>query len=96
MNVVRLGASIAETQALRFTPAGLPALDLWLEHQSTQTEAERERTTKARVRAVAFGATAERLSRVAVGSQWVFSGFLANWRGGRQVALHIREFQTLS
>ena len=55
MNQVALTARIAEASALRYTPAGLPALDLRLEHESTATEAGQRREVKAAVRAKAIG-----------------------------------------
>ncbi len=93
MNHTDLSASIAELSALRYTPAGLPALDLMLEHSSQQTEAGHPRQVNLKIRALALGVQAERLSRQAVGSQWRFQGFLATPRQGRSVVLHIQEFQ---
>ena len=86
-------ACIAERSALRYTPAGLPALDLMLEHSSQQTEAGHPRQVSLKIRALALGTQAERLSRQMVGSQWRFQGFLATPRQGRSVVLHIQEFQ---
>lgn len=93
MNHVVLTAHIAEVAALRYTPAGLPALDLHLEHGSTVSEAGQERKVQARVKAVAIGAVAERLGQQPVGSQWRFTGFLAGARNGKSLVLHIQEFQ---
>ncbi|WP_027016881.1 primosomal replication protein N [Comamonas composti] len=92
-NSVALTASIAELAALRYTPAGLPALDLRLEHASQQKEAGVQRSVAASVKAVAFGPLAERLARQALGSQWDFRGFLASPRNGRQLVLHIQDIQ---
>jgi primosomal replication protein N len=93
VNRVTLTASIVEVKALRFTPAGLPALDLRLEHESTVEEAGHARVVKASVKAVAVGAVAERLVKVAIGEVQQFAGFLATPRGGKHVVLHIQEFQ---
>ena len=92
-NQVVLTACIVETNAIRYTPAGLPALDLRLEHESKVTEAGQLRDVRAAVKAVAFGSVAERLVRQAVGSGWRFTGFLATPRNGKQLVLHIQEFQ---
>jgi primosomal replication protein N len=43
------------------------------------------------VKAVAFGALAERLAKQAIGSSWKFNGFLANARQGKAVVFHIQE-----
>ena len=77
---------------MRYTPAGLPALDLKLEHESQVQEAEQGRLVKAVVKAVALGALAERLAQQAIGSSWCFSGFVASPRHGKSLVFHIREF----
>ena len=93
MNQTRLTACIAEVGAARHTPAGVPALDLRLEHESSVEEAGQQRQVKAVLKAIALGAVAERLGRQAVGSRWCFTGFLASPRHGRHAALHIKDFQ---
>ena len=77
---------------MRYTPAGLPALNLRLEHESVLQEAGSSRTVKVAVKAVAFGTLAERLAKQAIGSVWNFTGFLANARQGKSVVFHIQEF----
>ena len=93
MNRTELTACIAEQAALRYTPAGLPALDLILEHTSELQEAGQMRKVQLKLRALAIGSLAERLVKQAVGSVWTFSGFLATPRQGKSVVLHIQEFQ---
>ncbi|RYG26572.1 MAG: primosomal replication protein N [Burkholderiales bacterium] len=93
MNQVLLTACIAEAAALRYTPAGLPALDLRLEHESQMVEAGQPRQVKAAVRAIAFGSSAETLVRQPIGSLWRFTGFLATPRNGKHPVLHIQAFQ---
>ncbi len=78
---------------MRYTPAGLPALDLRLEHESSVEEAGQTRQVKTAIKAVALGALAERLGVQPIGSLWRFSGFLATPRNGKLVVLHIQEFQ---
>jgi primosomal replication protein N len=93
VNRTELTACIAEQAALRYTPAGLPALDLILEHASEVEEAGQMRKIQLKLRALAFGSLAERLVKQAVGSVWTFKGFLATPRQGKSVVLHIQEFQ---
>ena len=93
MNRTELTACIAEQSALRYTPAGLPALDLILEHASEVQEAGQMRKVQLKLRALAIGSLAERLGQQAVGSVWTFQGFLATPRQGKSVVLHIQEFQ---
>ena len=91
-NQLELTACIAEVKPLRYTPAGLPALDIRLEHESNFQEAGQDRQVKAVVKAVAFGTLAERLARQAIGSVWRFSGFVATPRNGKNLVLHIQSF----
>jgi primosomal replication protein N len=93
VNRTELIACVAEQAALRYTPAGLPALDLILEHASEVEEAGQIRKVQLKLRALAFGSLAERLVKQAVGSVWTFKGFLATPRQGKSVVLHIQEFQ---
>ncbi|HEY0201320.1 MAG TPA: primosomal replication protein N [Burkholderiaceae bacterium] len=88
-----LTACIAEAKPLRYTPAGLPAIDVRLEHASQASEAGQQREVKAELKAVAFAAMAERIARQPVGSVWTFSGFLATPRNGRHPVLHILDIQ---
>jgi len=93
VNQLVLTACVAEVGALRFTPAGLPAVDLRLEHESTISEAGQPRQVRAALKAVAFGAVAERLAKQALGSLWCFQGFLATPGNGKHPVLHIQDFQ---
>ena len=92
MNQLVLSACIAEASALRYTPAGLPALDFKLEHESEITEAGQPRQVKAAIKAVAFGSVAETLVRQPIGSSWMFTGFLATPRNGKHPVLHVQSF----
>lgn len=92
-NQLVLTACVAEIGALRFTPAGLPAVDLRLEHESMISEAGQPRQVKTALKAVAFGAVAERLAKQALGSPWRFQGFLATPGNGKHAVLHIQDFQ---
>ena len=93
MNQLRLSARLVEAAALRYTPAGLPALDVQLEHVSEVQALGQPRQVRLMLKALALGAVAERLARQAIGSQWLVEGYLASPRQGRQVVLHIQNFQ---
>jgi primosomal replication protein N len=92
VNQLVLSARLAEASALRYTPAGLPALDFRLEHESEVIEAGQPRQVAAAIRAVAFGSVAETLGRQAIGSSWKFTGFLATPRNAKHPVLHIQSF----
>jgi primosomal replication protein N len=91
-NQLLLTASVVALDALRYTPAGLPALNVKLEHESNLMEAGQARTVKAAIKAVAFGTVAERLAKQATGSVWSFSGFLATPLNGKHVVYHLQDF----
>jgi primosomal replication protein N len=93
VNQTILSARIAEAKPLRYTPAGLPAVDLLLEHESETVEAGSKRRVLVEMRAVAFGTDAETLARQAIGSGFRFTGFLAAPRHGKHPVLHIQSFQ---
>ena len=91
-NQLLLMASVVALDALRYTPAGLPALNVKLEHESSLMEAGQARTVKAAIKAVAFGTVAERLAKQAIGSVWSFKGFLATPLNGKHVVYHLQDF----
>ena len=92
-NHVAVTAASADAQPVRYTPAGLPALDLRLEHGSRQMDAGQARDVKLAIKAMAFGTLAERLARQNLGSCFRFQGFLAKSRNGKSVVLHIQDIQ---
>jgi len=81
---------------MRYTPAGLPALDVRLEHVSRVEEAGQQREVKANLKSVALGTVAERMAQQPLGSEWQFTGFLASPRNSKNVVLHIQNFQSIS
>ncbi|MDD2880648.1 MAG: primosomal replication protein N [Rhodoferax sp.] len=91
-NQLTLTADVAEIDALRYTPSGVPAVNCKLEHASEMTEAGQVRQVKALVKSVSFGSVAERLVLQDIGSNWKFKGFLATPRGTKQLVFHIQEF----
>ena len=93
MNRIDIAGVIEERGALRHPPAGLPALDLRLCHESEQPEAGQPRKVSLTLKAVAIGQVAQRLDRQAAGAQARFTGFLASPRQSRQVVFHIQDFQ---
>jgi len=96
-NRLTLDATLTERGDLRFTPAGIPALDCMLRHASTQPEAGGERKVECELAAVAFGEPARSLAAVANGTAVRCTGFLARrYRTGITVALHVNEFELLN
>ena len=95
-NRLTLDATLAECSDLRYTPAGIPALECVLKHASVQPEAGGNRKVDCEIAAVAFGEPAIALARVPKGTALRCKGFLARrYRTGITVALHVNEFETL-
>lgn len=92
MNRFSVTAVVVQVQSLRYTPAGIPAVNLVLEHESQVVELDTPRLVKLQLRAVAFGALAEVLSRQGMDTSCRFEGFLANARTGKGVVFHIQDF----
>ena len=89
-NRLTLDATLTARDVLRYTPAGIPALDCTLTHASVQDEAGGQRKVECELHAVAFGEVAEALARIAQGSELRCEGFLARrYRTGVTLALHI-------
>jgi primosomal replication protein N len=94
INRVTLDARMQSRDALRFTPAGVPALDFHLVHESMQVEAGGERRVACEMSAVALGPVAKALAVVAPGVELRCHGFLARrYRTGITVALHVHEIE---
>ena len=90
VNRLTFDALLTERGDLRYTPAGMPAIDCSLHHQSMQAEAGGERKVECELFAVAFGDVARRLAAMPVGSAVSCEGFLARrYRTGITMALHI-------
>ncbi|NDP43643.1 MAG: primosomal replication protein N [Aromatoleum sp.] len=95
-NRLVLDATLTERGDLRYTPAGVPALECVLKHASLQPEAGGERSVDCELAAVAFGAAAKALANVANGTALRCKGFIARrYRTGITVAMHVNEFELL-
>jgi primosomal replication protein N len=91
MNRLVLSAQLAERGALRYTPAGLPALDLGLVHESEVSQDGQPRKVSLQMKALAIGSMVEPLSKLSLGTEGRFAGFLAPARNGRGLLFHITE-----
>jgi primosomal replication protein N len=91
MNRLVLTAQLVERAALRYTPAGLPALDLSLKHESEVTQDGQPRKVSLEIRARAIGAITQQLAGLEIGTIRGFAGFLGPQRNGRGVVFHVTE-----
>jgi len=89
-NEVVIDGRLLKRGALRYTPAGTPAVDFLIGHRSLQNEAGSQRETRCEIEAVALGDMAVRLSALKLNRSLQISGFLAQSSlGNRKLALHI-------
>jgi len=91
MNRLVLTAQLLERGAMRYTPAGLPALDLNLKHESELSQAGQIRKVWFEIKARAIGDITQRIERLDLGSSHGFAGFLGSQRNGRGVVFHVCE-----
>ena len=89
-NQVALDVRLLKRSALRYTPAGTPAIDLLIGHQSMQVEAGVRREARCEVEAVAIGDMAVKLSREKLNQPLQVSGFLTQHSlKDRKLVLHV-------
>jgi len=93
MNRLVLRAVLAQRGSVRYTPAGLPALDLGLDHESLVSQEGQARKVSLGIKAVAIGSLVDSVGRLELGSAAVFAGFLATSRNGRGLTFHLTELQ---
>ena len=81
---------------MRYTPAGVPAIEFRLGHESEQSEAEKPRKVDCEVACVALGAPALLMKDAQVGSMLELTGFLAAKSiKGRNLVLHVTKIEFL-
>ena len=95
-NRFELDAQLLERGVMRYTPAGLPALDLSLQHESLQKEDGTSRKVCMQIKAVALGVITRQLAALDLGSVNSYEGFLTNQRNGRGVIFHITAWKPIN
>jgi primosomal replication protein N len=91
VNRFELTAHLTRTEPLRHTPAGIPVLQVGLEHQAEVEEAGSVRTVTLDMPAVAMGDLARSLAQAEIPPRIRVIGFLAPRRqGSNQLVLHIQ------
>ena len=82
--------------ALRYTPAGMPAVEFKLAHESEQEEAGGKRKVQAELGAVAFDSQARLMAGAKLGVQAKFQGFLAaKSKRSQRLVLHVTNIEFL-
>jgi len=79
---------------LRYTPAGIAALEFKLAHESEQEEAGKRRAVNAEVSAIAFETQAKLLAGRPLGSPVKVEGFLgAKSKRSARLVLHVTKIE---
>ena len=91
-NRLTITATLSAKEPLRYTPAGIPVLNVRLTHQSEQIEAGRPRRVECELPGVALGEVATKLAAVELQQERQFSGFLVTTRKYEMPELHVVEF----
>ena len=95
VNQLCLIATIAEREALRYTPAGIPVVSAKLQHNSEQVEANIPRQIEFEIAAIAAGEISGRLNQAELGVLFRFTGFLARKsRNSKSLVFHVSDFET--
>ena len=94
MNQLRLIATIAERDVLRYTPAGMPIISARLLHGSEQIEAGIPRLIEFEIAVLAAGEISGRFSQAELGKPFQFTGFLARKnRNSKSLVFHVMDFE---
>ena len=95
-NELVLSGAIAAREALRYTPAGLPLLEMRLAHRSEQQEAGETFRAELEVTVLALGEAAVALDRLPLGARISVKGFLARKsRNSRQLVIRTEQFKLI-
>jgi primosomal replication protein N len=92
VNRYQVTGILQERQSLRYTPAGVPALDLQTLHQSTDLNG---RDATVNLSAVAFGLVAQTLSSTPLGSTLKLDGFLRHSAKSKKLIVQIESFEII-
>ena len=79
---------------MRYTPAGVAAVEFKLAHQSEQDEAGGKRSIQAEVSGIAFETQARLLAHAKLGTNLKLSGFLgAKSKRSKRLVLHVTNIE---
>ena len=89
-NRLVIDGQLVELDSLRYTPAGVPRMEMKIRHASTRSEAGIQRQVQCEVPALALGEAAEQAALLKPGQQVKVEGFLAQRSmRSRQLVMHI-------
>ena len=94
LNRLELSGRLLEVGALRYTPAGLAAVEFKVGHESEQEEAGARRKVNAEIGAIAFETQAKLVAGRPLGSAVKLQGFLsARTKRSKKLVLHVTNIE---
>lgn len=95
-NRLVMEGEVVELDQLRYTPAGIPLLNITFRHTSIQNEAGMKRQVECEIQAVAMDDLAKKAATLGIGEKIKVAGFLAkkSLKNDRLI-LHINELETM-
>jgi primosomal replication protein N len=94
LNRLELSGRLLELGALRYTPAGVAAIEFKVAHESEQDEAGGRRKVTAEIGAIAFETQARLLAGRPLGSEMRLQGFLsAKSKRSKRLLLHVTNIE---
>ncbi|HEX6295605.1 MAG TPA: primosomal replication protein N [Burkholderiales bacterium] len=94
MNRLEITGKVMELGALRYTPAGMPAVEFRIAHESEQDEAGGRRKVLAELGAVAFDSQARLMAGAKLGVLAKFQGFVAaKSKRSQRLVLHVTNIE---
>ena len=79
---------------MRYTPAGIPAVEFRLQHESERDEAGAKRRINAEVAGIAFEAQARLLAKANLSTEIKLQGFLAaKSKRSKKLVLHVTHIE---
>jgi len=94
LNRLELSGRLLELGALRYTPAGVAAIEFKVAHESEQDEAGGRRKVQAEIGAIAFETQAKLLAGRPLGSELKLQGFLAaKSKRSKKLLLHVTNIE---
>ena len=94
LNRLELSGRLLELGALRYTPAGVAAIEFKVAHESEQDEAGGRRKVQAEIGAIAFETQAKLLAGRPLGSEVRLQGFLAaKGKRSKKLLLHVTNIE---
>lgn len=95
-NQLLLTGTLAQLEALRYTPAGVPLIECRIRHESKQIEANSERMVQVEIPAIAIGEMARKVSQLNLAQTLRVTGFLAQKsQKSQQIVLHICSLENI-